>query len=87
MRSITLSPIRFPVITGEPLKWTRRLMHHFSVSSLDEVRKCLGVDLSYIYASGIIYEDRKGLFGPTPRYFGPESALSLRTGALRIYGG
>jgi uroporphyrinogen decarboxylase len=49
----------------------QRLMHHFSVSSLDEVRKSLKADISYIYASGIIYEDRKGLFSPTPRYIGP----------------
>jgi uroporphyrinogen decarboxylase len=49
----------------------QRLMHQFSVSSLDEVRKSLKADISYIYASGIIYEDRKGLFSPTPRYIGP----------------
>jgi uroporphyrinogen decarboxylase len=49
----------------------RKLMDHFPVSSLDGVRRNLGVDISYIYASGIIYEDREGLFGPTPRYIGP----------------
>jgi len=49
----------------------QRLMHQFSVRSLDEVRRSLKADISYIYASGIIYEDRKGLFGPTPRYIGP----------------
>jgi len=52
----------------------RKLMDHFNVNSLDKVRKRLGVDLSYIYASGIIYEDPGGLFGPTPRYVGPKRA-------------
>ena len=53
----------------------RKLMDHFKVGSLDEVRRCLGVDLSYIYASGIIYEDPRGLYGPTPRYVGPKRAV------------
>jgi uroporphyrinogen decarboxylase len=33
------------------------------------------VDISYIYASGIIYEEGKGLYGPTPRYIGPRRLL------------
>jgi len=53
----------------------RNLMDHFKVGSTEEVRRCLGVDLSYIYASGIIYEDPKGLYGPTPRYVGPKRAV------------
>lgn len=53
----------------------RKLMDHFKVGSLDEVRRCLGVDLSYIYASGIIYEDPGGLYGPTPRYVGPKRGI------------
>ena len=53
----------------------RKLMDHFNVGSLDEVRRCLGVDLSYIYASGIIYEDPGGLYGPTPRYVGPKRPI------------
>lgn len=53
----------------------RKLMDHFKVDSLDAVRRCLGVDLSYIYASGIIYEDPGGLFGPTPRYIGSKRAV------------
>jgi len=53
----------------------RKLMDHFNVNSLDKVRKRLGLDLSYIYASGIIYEDPGGLFGPTPRYVGPKRAV------------
>ena len=50
----------------------RRLMHHFSIDSLDEVRRSLKADISYIYGSGIIYEEGKGLYGPTPKYVGPK---------------
>jgi uroporphyrinogen decarboxylase len=50
----------------------QKLMDHFSVTSLDDVRKSLNADISYIYASGIIYEDGRGLYGPTPRYIGPK---------------
>ena len=50
----------------------QKLMDHFSVTSLDDFRKSLNADISYIYASGIIYEDGRGLYGPTPRYIGPK---------------
>ncbi|RPI99510.1 MAG: hypothetical protein EHM36_15895, partial [Deltaproteobacteria bacterium] len=50
----------------------QKLMRHFSVGSLDEVRRSLKADISYIYASGIIYEEGKGLYGPTPKYVGPQ---------------
>jgi uroporphyrinogen decarboxylase len=53
----------------------QRLMDHFSVASLEDVRKSLRVDISYIYASGIIYEEGKGLYGPTPTYIGPRRPL------------
>lgn len=46
------------------------LMDHFGVGSLDGVREKLETDIRYVYASGIIYEDRNGLYGPTPRYIG-----------------
>jgi uroporphyrinogen decarboxylase len=49
----------------------QRLMDHFSAASLEDVRKSLRVDISYIYASGIIYVGGKGLYGPTPTYIGP----------------
>jgi uroporphyrinogen decarboxylase len=52
------------------------LRGHFGASSLDEVREKLKVDMRYIYASGIIYEERKGLYGPTPRYTGPDRPVS-----------
>jgi len=50
----------------------RMLMDHFRVDSTDGVREKLGTDIRYIYASGIIYEDPEGLYGPTPRYIGPK---------------
>jgi uroporphyrinogen decarboxylase len=48
------------------------LMDHFGVDSLDGVREKLETDIRYIYASGIIYENPEGLYGPTPRYIGPK---------------
>lgn len=53
----------------------QKLMDHFSVTSLDEVREKLKVDISYLYASGIIYEEGKGLYGPTPKYIGPSGPV------------
>lgn len=50
----------------------RMLMDHFGVDSLHGVREKLGTEIRYVYASGIIYEDPKGLYGPTPRYIGPK---------------
>jgi uroporphyrinogen decarboxylase len=51
------------------------LMRYFSVSSLDEVLERLGVDIRYIYGSGIIYEEGNALYGPTARYIGPKPPI------------
>jgi uroporphyrinogen decarboxylase len=60
---------------GTP-EYDQMLMKHFDVESRDEMLDKLGVDIRYIYASGIIYEDNNGLFGPTPRYRGTERHIS-----------
>lgn len=67
-----LEPDRIPCDYWGTPEFDQMLMDDFAVGSLDELRERLGTDIRYIYASGIIYEDRKGLFGPTPRYIGPE---------------
>ena len=68
-------PDRVPCDYWGTPEMDQKLSGYFSVGSLDEVRRGLGVDLSYIYASGIIYEDPRGLYGPTPRYVGPKRAV------------
>jgi uroporphyrinogen decarboxylase len=55
---------------GTP-EYDQMLKNYFGVDSRVEVLQKLGIDIRYVYASGIIYEDSKGLFGPTPRYTGP----------------
>jgi uroporphyrinogen decarboxylase len=62
---------RVPVDYWGTPEYDTLLIHHFGVESRDRILEKLGVDLRYIYASGIIYEDPTGLFKPTPRYIGP----------------
>lgn len=47
------------------------LMHHFEVDSLGSLLKLFSTDVRYVYGSGIIYEDDRGLYAPTARYTGP----------------
>lgn len=55
---------------GTP-EYDKLLAEHFKVETRDDILEKLNVDVRYVYASGIIYEDPVGLFGPTPLYIGP----------------
>ena len=63
-------PDRVPVDYWGTPEYDRLLADHFKVETRDEILEKLGVDVRYIYASGIIYENTVGLFGPTPIYTG-----------------
>jgi uroporphyrinogen decarboxylase len=63
-------PDRVPVDYWGTPEYDQQLAEHFNVETRDDVLEKLDVDIRYIYASGIIYEDSAGLLGPTPAYRG-----------------
>ena len=68
-------PDRVPADYWGTPEYDQLLGRHFGVETRAEVLGKLEVDIRYIYASGIIYEDPTGLFRPTPRYTGSPRAV------------
>ena len=64
-------PDRVPVDYWGTPEYDHQLAEFFNVKTRDEVLEKLDVDVRYVYASGIIYEEPTGLLGPTPPYIGP----------------